>query len=136
MPVFRACAAAPLLVSGAEALERTQPQERGWWWHNKGGVTNLAIDKELLGAFCEKNHIDRLALFGSVLTERFSEKSDIDVLVQFNPEHVPGYFDLARMERELSAMFCRKVDLRTREELSRYFRDDVAASARLQYEHR
>ena len=99
-------------------------------------MTYLAIDKELLGAFCEKNHIDRLALFGSVLTERFCEKSDIDVLVQFNPEHVPGYFDLARMERELSAMFGRKVDLRTPEELSRYFRDDVVANARLQYEHR
>ena len=99
-------------------------------------MTNLAIDKELLGAFCEKNHIDRLALFGSVLTERFGENSDIDVLVHFNPERVPGYFDLARMERELSAIFGRKVDLRTPGELSRYFRDDVVANARLQYERR
>ena len=92
------------------------------------------IDKEQLGEFCRKNQIARLSLFGSILTDRFSEKSDIDVLVQFDPDHVPGYFDMARMESQLSEMFGRKVDLRTPEELSRYFRDDVVASARLQYE--
>lgn len=92
------------------------------------------VDKEQLGAFCAKNHIARLSLFGSVLTERFSEKSDIDLLAQFDSENIPGYFDLARMERELSEMFGRRVDLRTPEELSRYFRDEVIANAQLQYE--
>lgn len=94
----------------------------------------INIDKERLGAFCRKYHIRRLALFGSVLRGDFTPGSDIDVLVEFDPAHVPGLFGIARLERELSAVFGgRKVDLRTAEDLSRYFRAQVVAEAEVQY---
>ncbi|MBI4481489.1 MAG: nucleotidyltransferase domain-containing protein, partial [Acidobacteria bacterium] len=75
-----------------------------------------------------------LALFGSALREAFGPDSDVDVLVEFEPEHVPGLLGIARLERELSAIFGgRKVDLRTPEDLSRYFRAEVIEEAELQY---
>lgn len=84
--------------------------------------------------FCRRHHIRRLSLFGSVLRGDFSPESDIDVLVEFEPGHVPGFFALHDMEEELSALAGgRKVDLRTAEDLSRYFRDDVVAHAEVQY---
>jgi len=75
-----------------------------------------------------------MAFFGSVLRADFGPESDIDVLVEFESAHVPGLFDIARMERELSTLFgSRKVDLRTPEDLSRYFREDVLKEAEVQY---
>lgn len=75
-----------------------------------------------------------MAFFGSVLRADFGPESDIDVLVEFEPTHVPGLFGIARMERELSTLFGgRKVDLRTPEDLSRYFREDVLKEAEVQY---
>ena len=75
-----------------------------------------------------------LALFGSVLPEDFHPDSDIEVLVDFEPAHMPGLFGIARTERELSAIFGgRKVDLRTAEDLSRYSRRDVLREAEVQY---
>lgn len=75
-----------------------------------------------------------MAFFGSVLRADFGPESDIDVLVEFEPAHVPGLFGIARMERELSTLFGgRKVDLRTPEDLSRYFREDVLKEAEVQY---
>jgi hypothetical protein len=84
--------------------------------------------------FCRRHHIARLSLFGSVLTADFAPESDIDVLVEFKPGHSPGFLGLAQLEDELSALFGgRKVDLRTPQDLSRYFRDAVLASAEVQY---
>lgn len=83
--------------------------------------------------FCRRNGIRKLAFFGSVLTDRFSEASDLDILVEFEPDRRVGYLRLAAMERELSAIFGHRVDLRTPEELSRYFREDVVRTARVQY---
>ena len=94
----------------------------------------IAVPNELISEFCRRNHIRKLSLFGSVLTPRFRSESDIDVLVEFDPDHVPGLFGVARMERELSGLFARKVDLRTPEDLSRYFREQVVTSALVQYE--
>ena len=94
----------------------------------------MNTNKERIAQFCRKHHIRRLALFGSVLREDFSPDSDVDVLVEFDPDYVPGLFRLAHMERELSDAFDgRKVDLRTAEDLSRYFREDVLAEAEVQY---
>jgi predicted nucleotidyltransferase len=68
------------------------------------------------------------------LRSDFNESSDIDILVEFEPEHSPGLFGMARMERELSALLGgRKVDLRTPEDLSRYFRQEVLNEAEVQY---
>jgi len=94
----------------------------------------IDMDREALAAFCRGNHIRRLALFGSVLRADFGPESDIDVLVEFERGHVPGLIRLARMARELSELFGgRKVDLRTAEDLSPYFRDEILAEAEVQY---
>jgi uncharacterized protein len=83
---------------------------------------------------CRQNGIRKLALFGSVLTDRFSNLSDIDVLVEFQPEKRVGFFKLAEIEVELSRLLGgRKVDLRTPMDLSRYFRDDVVRNALVLY---
>ncbi len=94
----------------------------------------IHIPKEKVAEFCRRHHIRRLALFGSALRDDFGPESDIDLLVEFEPAHVPGLFGMARMERELSALLGgRKVDLRTPEDLSRYFREDVLREAEVQY---
>jgi predicted nucleotidyltransferase len=97
-------------------------------------LNNIAFPKDELAEFCRRNHIAKLSLFGSVLREDFRPDSDVDVLVEFEEGHVPGFFGLARMEEELSALLGgRKVDLRTPQDLSRYFREEVLASAAVQY---
>ena len=84
--------------------------------------------------FCKNNRIRKLSLFGSALREDFRPDSDIDLLVEFQTSAAPSLIDLARMERELSAMLGgRKVDLRTPNELSRYFRDQIISTASVQY---
>ena len=93
----------------------------------------IQLDREKLAEFCRRNHIRKLSLFGSVLTDRFGPDSDVDVLVEFEPGNGPGYFGLAGMEIELSEMLGRKVDLRTPKELSQYFRDKVIAGADVQF---
>lgn len=74
-----------------------------------------------------------MSLFGSALRDRLGADSDIDILVEFDPNHIPGMMDLAGMEIELTDRIGRKVDLRTPAELSRYFREDVMKKARLEY---
>jgi len=94
----------------------------------------LVIDRGQIADFCRRHHIVRLAIFGSALRDDFGPDSDIDVLVDFEPGHVPGFFRLFDLEEELSALFDgRKVDLRTPEDLSRYFREKVVAQAEVQY---
>ena len=94
----------------------------------------VEIPREAIAAFCVRNHIRKLSLFGSILTERFREDSDIDMLVEFEPGRGPGMLGIVRMERELSGVLGRKVDLRTAGDLSRFFRAEVVASAVPQYE--
>ncbi|HQY92678.1 MAG: nucleotidyltransferase family protein [Caldilinea sp.] len=97
----------------------------------------IEIPQHKIADFCRRNHIRRLAVFGSVLRPEFGVESDIDILVEFDPRHVPGLFAIARMERELSALWQgRKVDLRTPEDLSRYFRQQVIQEAEVQYVQR
>lgn len=95
---------------------------------------DLVIDRSKLAEFCERHHIERFAVFGSALRADFGPDSDVDVLVDFVRGHVPGYFRLFEMEAELSELFDgRKADIRTPEDLSRYFRDKVVAEAEVQY---
>ena len=95
---------------------------------------NLATPKEKLAGFFRRHHIRRLSLFGSVLRDDFGADSDVDVLVKFKAGHTPGFFGLFDMEEELSSLLGgRKVDLRTPEDLSRYFRAEVVATAEVQY---
>src|SRR5271169_7137177 len=95
-------------------------------------VDRIKIDREKLADFCRRNHIRRLALFGSVLREDFRPDSDVDVLVEFEPGHVPG-LKFFTLERELSELLGRKVDLNTPNFLSPYFRGRVLAEAEVQY---
>jgi predicted nucleotidyltransferase len=94
---------------------------------------HVVIDRARLAEFCRRHHIRKLSFFGSVLGETFRPDSDVDVLVEFEPEHVPGLLTLAGMEIELSGLLGRKADVRTAEDLSRYFRDEVVAKAQLLY---
>jgi predicted nucleotidyltransferase len=95
---------------------------------------HLQLPASEVRAFCLKHHIRSFALFGSVLRDDFGPASDVDVLVEFEPQHVPGLLRLAAMERELSGLVGgRRVDMRTPRDLSRYFRDDVLAHAVVQY---
>ena len=93
----------------------------------------IFIPKEKLAEFCKKNGIRKLSFFGSILTNRFRPDSDIDMLAEFHPGIGPGFLGLSQMEMELSSILSRKVDLRTPKELSRYFRDEVLAAARVEY---
>ena len=96
--------------------------------------SKLVIVKDRIADFCGRHYIRRLAIFGSALRDDFGPESDVDVLVDFSPGHTPGFFGLFDMEEELSALFGgRKVDMRTPQDLSRYFRQEVVATAEVQY---
>lgn len=92
------------------------------------------ISKYDIISFCQQRHIKRLSLFGSAQKGGFNQDSDIDLLVEFEKKHIPGFFEICRMEIELSDIFHKKVDLRTPEELSRYFREEILQTALVQYE--
>jgi predicted nucleotidyltransferase len=94
----------------------------------------LPLDATTLANFCERHHIRCLSLFGSQLKGTARPDSDIDLLVEFESGRVPGLLALASMELELSELLGgRRVDLRTAEDLSRYFRDEVVRTAEVQY---
>jgi len=94
----------------------------------------IELPQDKIASFCKKHHIRKLSLFGSVLRDDLGPGSDIDILVEFEPGKVPSFFRLFDMEEELSAILGgRKVDIRTPEDLSRYFRDRVLAAAVVQY---
>src|SRR3990170_4616266 len=93
----------------------------------------FGFDEKHIGTFCGKHGIRSLAVFGSALREDFKPDSDVDVLVVFEPGREPGFLGLARMERELSVMFGRRVDMRTPEDLSELFREEVISRAKTLY---
>lgn len=93
----------------------------------------IPVPADRLAAFCRANGIARLSIFGSALRTDFRSGSDVDILVEFEAGRTPGLLGLAGMELELGEMFGRKVDLRTPEDLSRYFRQSVLDEAQLQY---
>jgi predicted nucleotidyltransferase len=93
----------------------------------------LPANPDALARVCRRHHIRRLSLFGSVLTGTDRPDSDVDLLVEFEPSATPTLLDVARIEAELSALLGRPADLRTAEDLSRYFRDEVLRKAEVQY---
>ncbi len=84
--------------------------------------------------FCQRHPIRKLSVFGSALREDFSPNSDMDILVEFEPDARISFFDMVTMEMELTDMMGRKVDFRTPQELSRYFRQKVLDTAEVLYE--
>lgn len=93
----------------------------------------IEFPREAVAALCRRYGVARLSLFGSILTPAFRADSDVDILVEFLPETRIGYLGMGRFQAELSDLLGRKVDLRTPDELSRYFRADVVREARVQY---
>jgi len=99
-----------------------------------GYLLEQRMPKNRLIEFCQRNHIRRLSVFGSALRGQLGPDSDIDLLVEFAQDHTPGLFAIIRMEMELTEMLGRKADLRTPEDLSKYFRDEVVENAQVQYQ--
>ena len=95
--------------------------------------SDIDLSNKKIAEFCQRNHISKLSVFGSFLRDDYNENSDIDILVEFIPDYIPGLIRLAGMENELSNVLGRKVDMRTPEDLSRYFRNDVLESAEVKY---
>jgi uncharacterized protein len=95
----------------------------------------VRVPKAAIAEFCRQNAIRKFSLYGSVLRDDFRADSDVDVLVEFEPGALVGLMEMSRMERELSTLFSRKVDLHTPEELSRYFRNEVLQEAEVQFVH-
>jgi len=92
----------------------------------------IRVPRKKLEDFCRRNHIRKLAFFGSVLRDDFGPDSDIDVLVEFEPGKTPG-FAFFGMQEELSTILGRKVDLNTPGFLSKYFRDQIIREAKVEY---
>ena len=96
-------------------------------------MDKVSIPKNQIEEFCRRHHIRKLSLFGSVLRDDFGPESDLDVLVEFEPDAKVGLLKMARIERDLSELLKKKIDLRTPEDLSRYFRQEVLNTAAVQY---
>ena len=95
-------------------------------------MSRIPIDSDKIADFCRKHHIRRLSLFGSVLRDDFGPESDVDVLVEFEPGHIPGLAFFS-MEEELSRIIRRKVDLNTPGFLNPRFRDRIKRESEVQY---
>ena len=91
-----------------------------------------SVPHDRIASFCREHHISKLSIFGSILRKDFSRDSDIDILVEFEPGHVPGLAFFA-IESELSKIYGRKVDLNTPNFLSPHFRSQVMTEAKVQY---
>lgn len=96
-------------------------------------IGNL-VSNNKLSKFCKDNYIIKMSLFGSALTDKFNSESDIDLLVEFEEGHTPGIFKILEMQEEISSILQgRKVDLRTPNDISRYFRNQVIQSSEVVY---
>ncbi|WP_237265926.1 MULTISPECIES: nucleotidyltransferase family protein [Tolypothrix] len=102
---------------------------------NMAGITTqlpIEIPNDQIAEICQRYHIRKVSLFGSILRDDFRPDSDIDILVEFEPGYTPG-FAFIDIQDELSMLLGRKVDLNTPQDISRYFRDRVLAEAKVQY---
>ncbi len=93
----------------------------------------INVPEEKISEFCRRNHIRKLAFFGSVLRDDFTPESDVDILVEFEPGVKVG-LQFFKMEQDLSEILGRKVDLNTAGFLSKYFRKSVVAEAEVLYD--
>ena len=116
VPVYRVSSHEPTMRDSALNAERLRDPA-------------IPLDRAAIADFCRRSGILRLALFGSVLRSDFGPESDVDVLVQFGPDAHVGLFRFVGLQNELARILGRRVDLRTPDCLSRYFRDEVLATA-------
>ena len=94
---------------------------------------HIRVDQDKVAEFRRRHHIRKFAFFGSVLRDDFRPDSDVDVLIEFDPEYRLGLFELMRMQQEFSDMIGREADFRTPEDLGRYMRDRVVSESEVQY---
>lgn len=94
---------------------------------------HLQIDKKQVIEFCRRHHVRKFAFFGSVLRDDFRPDSDVDVLIEFEPEHIPGLIRLMAMQLEFSDLIGREADFRAPGDLSRHFRERVMVEAEVLY---
>lgn len=97
-------------------------------------ILPISISEAAIANFCQQHHIRRLSLFGSVLRDDFNSESDVDILVEYQPDSRTTYFDMTRQQDELGQLWGRVVDLRTPMELSRHFRKQVLQNLQVIYE--
>lgn len=100
---------------------------------NQHTLKNISLPSAEIAEFCERHHIRRLALFGSVVRDDFSSASDIDILVEFEPQAQVGLMAFARIQRELSEILQRTIDLVTPEGLKPLIKQTVLDSAEVIY---
>lgn len=93
----------------------------------------MKLNQKKIEEFCKRNHIASASLFGSVLTSSFNQESDVDFLVKFEQGHIPSLFGIATMESELSEIIGRPAELKTINDLSQYFREEVLSQAQVIY---
>ena len=94
----------------------------------------IPLSPDVISAFCDRHHIRRLALFGSVFRTDFTPTSDVDMLVEFDPAHIPGLIGLGIMQEELAALIGQRVDLLTFKSLHPMIRDTVLREAQIIYD--
>ena len=95
--------------------------------------TRITLPTDRIAEFCRKNRVKSLAVFGSVLRADFRSDSDIDVLVEFERDAKVGFLAMGRMQRELTAIFQRQVDLVPRDGLKPVIREAILTSAEVLY---
>lgn len=96
-------------------------------------ATRLPITREQLADFCQRHHIQRLAFFGSVVRDDFGPDSDVDVLVEFDPDHIPGW-DIVTIEDEFSRLIGgRPVQFVNPKYLNHRLEEQVLSEAQVQY---
>lgn len=96
-------------------------------------LDRIAIPDEELEELCRRYQVRELALFGSVLRDDFRSDSDVDVLIEFEPDSHITLFDMSRIQRELTQLIGRRVDLVPKNGLKPLIRDDVLASSEVIY---
>ncbi len=95
----------------------------------------IPIDRERVTDFCQRHHVRKLSLFGSVLRDDFRVDSDVDVLIEFDPSHIPGFLRLGQMERELSSILgSRRLDVLTPKSLHPAILDRVLSDAEVHFD--
>jgi uncharacterized protein len=97
-------------------------------------LSSVEIDEQALQTLCRRNHVSRLSVFGSFARGQERPDSDIDLLVEFSQEK--GLLDLIALERQLSEIFGRRVDLLTEQSISPYIRDSVRRDQRVLFDAR
>lgn len=96
-------------------------------------MTHIYLDPAVVAEFCRRHAIREMALFGSVTRDDFRPESDVDVLIEFDPQVKVGFFQLVDIRDELSSLLGREVDLVTKPMLSTYFRDEVMSNREIIY---